>query len=262
MWDETAVRADLVEMAPKLGLEGSAAETWIGQELVRLRRVHFEGYPRVEYASPHTVKDDPSVFARFSGHELIRDRFWRFDGLLARGPESGNLIVRRLTLEPAWTGVSAPPDDYDLTPTAWRSVRVSLIRDRAARKLRETPAALDAYEREGWPVPSAEDRAVIVAAATDAGGPIARPGRPGRGDAYYRRVARAYLAKLDERVVANQPTRGTVKELAADLGLSPTQARDDIKTARAKGFLTQGTRGRAGAEPGPNLNDDLEGTQR
>jgi hypothetical protein len=261
MWDEASVRAKLAEMAPEIGLEGSAAETWIGQELVRLRRVHFEGYPRVEYAKARTVEDDPSVFAQFWGYELIRDRFWRFDGFLARGPESRNLIVRRLTLEPSWTGLSAPPDDYDLTPTTWRAVRVGLIRDRAARKLRETPDLLDAYEREGWPVPSAEDRAVIAAAAADAGA-IARPGRPGRGDAYYRRVARAYLAKLDERVAANQGTHGTVKELAMDLGRSPTQARDDIKAARAKGFLTQGTRGRAGAEPGPNLNDDLEGTQR
>jgi hypothetical protein len=42
-------------------------------------------------------------------------------------------------------------------------------------------------------------------------------------------------------------------QLAREFGLTTTQVRDRTNQARRRGYLTPGSRGRAGANPGPRL---------
>ena len=152
-----------------------------------------------------------------------------------------------------------PPPGHDVTSTVLRSLHIARIRDRAARQLREWSLDVAVADQVGWPTPSAEERSAIDEAAEKAAGPVRRPGPRGFGDDFYRRLALRYLAVQDERERTNRSKRGIIRDLADELDLTPTQARDAVATARERGWLMPGSPGRAGAEPGPRLTADQEG---
>jgi hypothetical protein len=80
-----------------------------------------------------------------------------------------------------------------------------------------------------------------------------RPGRKGRGDTEYARVARRYVELLGTH---EQPT----VVLADELALSSTQARSVLAQARARGLLTEAPKGRAGGQLTAKAIELLRGT--
>jgi hypothetical protein len=207
-------------------------------------------------AEPFTTPDDPSVFGRFDFIDLVGDREWRVTGLLAL-ETGGPVVVRSLEVTP-WLALQGkePPAGHDVTSTVLRSLHIARIRDRAARELREWAVDLAAAEQVDWPVPDDEARANIDRASASAAGEVRGPGRQGFGDPFYRRLALRYLAFQEERDSASRSRRGIIRDLADEFDLAPTQARDAVATARERGWLTPGSPGRAGAEPGPRLTTD------
>ena len=77
-------------------------------------------------------------------------------------------------------------------------------------------------------------------------------GRTGYPDSHYRRVARRYL-----QLVNGTPpvTRGVLRVMADEEGRPVETVRTWIHQARKRRFLTDGERGRAGALPGPLLDE-------
>lgn len=74
-----------------------------------------------------------------------------------------------------------------------------------------------------------------------------RRGRPPLEDKHYRKVARMYLNAM--RKAPGRP----IPWMAEKLGHEPSTVRGWVGEARRRGFLTPGTRGKAGAMPGPRL---------
>jgi hypothetical protein len=66
------------------------------------------------------------------------------------------------------------------------------------------------------------------------------PRRGSRPDRFYAEVARAYVRHL------NAGSKRPTSDIARERRLSQTQARDAVRTAREKGFLTPGRRGSLG----------------
>lgn len=123
---------------------------------------------------------------------------------------------------------------------------------RFADQLRQ--AALDqGVDLDG---PSDEYLAAATQAAERIGDPPKR-GRKGYGDDFYRDVARTYLSLLGQ---------GWTKGILNEMARLADRPRDTIATwvreARKREFLTPGTPGRAGAEPGPKLETDDEKDER
>lgn len=81
-----------------------------------------------------------------------------------------------------------------------------------------------------------------------------RPGRQGYSLDLYRWIASEYLALIGAGVRPLLPE--LAKRASAHLGrpVKPQNARDWVHRARRLGFLTEGLRGRAHADPGPALN--------
>jgi hypothetical protein len=75
-----------------------------------------------------------------------------------------------------------------------------------------------------------------------------RRGRRGYPDDHYRRIALAYLDLQRQGV-----TQGIQQRLAEQEQRQWQTIRDWVHIATKKGFLTPGSRGRAGRMPGPNL---------
>jgi hypothetical protein len=87
-------------------------------------------------------------------------------------------------------------------------------------------------------------------------------GRRGYGDAFYRQVALEYL----ELTRQGKGGRGVLAELskimAERMGEAAPRSRDNVRDwvaeARRRQFLTPGTPGRGGANPGPKLYEGLD----
>lgn len=254
-WNEDKVREALEALARAAGRPEAEVEAYVELELPRQRRQRAEGYPQGR-ATRFTTADDPSVFGSFDFVDLLGNREWRVTGWLATDAD-GALVVRRVVVAP-WIALPGrkPPPGYDVTTTVLRGIHIALIRDRAARQLREWSVDLAVADQVGWPTPSADEREMIELGAEKATGPVSGPGRRGFGDDFYRRLALRYLALQDERDRTNRGRRGLVRELAAEFDLTPTQARDAVATARELGWLEPGSPGRAGAEPGPRLREE------
>ncbi len=81
--------------------------------------------------------------------------------------------------------------------------------------------------------------------------PPLQRGRGGYPAGHYRRIARAYLA-----LVENGASRGVLQQLA-EAEQRPVQTiRSWLARAKRDGYITSTERGRAGALPGPNLDDE------
>lgn len=96
----------------------------------------------------------------------------------------------------------------------------------------------------------------IAERALAASAPVAEPrpaparprrGRPPLDDKHHRKVALMYLNALRK-----DPGR-PIPWMADKLGHAPSTVRGWVSEARRQGFLTPGTRGKAGALPGPRL---------
>lgn len=74
-----------------------------------------------------------------------------------------------------------------------------------------------------------------------------RRGRPPLDDKHYRRVALMYLNAM--RKESGRP----IPWMAEKLRHEPSTVRGWVSEVRGRGFLTPGTRGKAGALPGPRL---------
>lgn len=219
------------------------------------RREAEPQYPEVTVVS----RDKPPVFARFSATLPAEDlgipgehgeRFAAIHGDLAISADGG-IVVRRLTIEAHNPG----EPEFEVTSATLRRIPLAAIRDRALRDLRERPEEFQRAQRFGLQLMTLEQEEAARRAALAAGQPTARPGRAGYGPDHYRHIAIAYLDLL-----AAGRGRGILNELAASetkrLGrpVPRETVRDWVKGARKRGFLTGAHPGRAGAQPGPNLD--------
>jgi len=76
----------------------------------------------------------------------------------------------------------------------------------------------------------------------------------GRGRDFYRRVALEYLDLQSQGVTHIQKMLAQESRQRLGIDLDGVQIRDALTTATRRGFLSPGTRGRAGRRPGPNLH--------
>src|SRR5204863_8405559 len=125
--------------------------------------------------------------------------------------------------------------------TAWRDVNPNkVLADARSALVDSAHRALDALDD-----PARADEIAEVAAGAKKRG----RGRPSRySDPYVRLIAMLYL-----RLQKDGFTRGILDEVARRLGVDRERARDLVHLARKRGYLTKGTPGRAGADPGPRL---------
>lgn len=143
--------------------------------------------------------------------------------------------------------VPRPPPPGGVTSTVVRRFRVSDVLQEARRIFRDAAAAA---AKAGVPP---EDVAMLERARVAVSHePPKKRGRTGRAPEFYRQVAVEYLDLYQQG-----HGRGLLYELAERRGISRNQARDWKRRAVELGFLTPGTPGRAGAEPGPRLMEPL-----
>jgi hypothetical protein len=128
------------------------------------------------------------------------------------------------------------------------------MRERALRDIRERPELAESAASVGLQLLTADEKKAVRRAARKATPRQRRRGRPAHPDDHYREVAVAYLDLQREGF-----GKGILLELANREGrrlgrpVARETARDWVRGARKRGFLTSGHPGRAGAEPGPNL---------
>ena len=229
------------------------------------------------FVEPLPFPSDPSYVAR------INTRWtddWVLNGML-------RLAEGRLVLSSLEVALSAQPADADrprhpdevpaggVTSTVLRAIptgrllaqaRLALIASdevgHSIASLAEhsdgATSAVAAQLAEIFRVGDDEQRARAAEAAERARGAELRRGRKGYPDDHYRRIALAYLDLQSQGV-----TRGILDRIAEQEGRKRDTIRDWIHQAREREFLTKGTPGRAGAQPGPRLYEfDNEGDQR
>ena len=143
---------------------------------------------------------------------VVRSRFFIGDG-------TGRAVLTSLTIEPASLYPWPPPEP--LGTDVLRSISINEMQMRAR-------AVMAAGQEIGLETVASEFHA------------NRRPGMARRPDTFYVQLASWYL----QRVKDGSPT----KDLAAELQVSQSQARDLIHEARRRNLLTKGTRGQAGGE--------------
>ncbi len=171
------------------------------------------------------------------------------EGLLIWGTlaaPGGRLSLAELAIAPL-----AAPGEQLLTAAALRRVRVSAILARANAELASRADLAELARRLGWEeAPDEQEVARLAEVARRASEGLPRRGRPPLGDDHYARIARSYL-RLQEDGIG----RGILLALAEEERRPRETVRDWVASARRRGFLTPGQRGRAGALPGPRLPD-------
>ena len=183
--------------------------------------------------APDPQTDPPSAY--FAALDFVDERPWLVRGRIE--VQGGLGRVRQLTVEP-WE------HDLEVTGVVLRRIGVADLRDRALAHMRDRVRIEEALPGLRELLRPAAPLRPFVAEAT-----ARRPrGRRGRTDAHYRDIAIAYLEVYESGV-----SRGILDELAARYGRPRETIRDWVRRARELGFLTTGTQGRAGAEPGPRL---------
>lgn len=108
-------------------------------------------------------------------------------------------------------------------------------------------------EKLGFTGASEKRKAWARQVAEEARSVTLRRGRRGYPDDHYRRIALAYLDLQQQGVY-----RGIQKRLAEQEGRPWQTIRDWLAIATEKGFLTKGSKGRAGRMPGPRLYESKE----
>jgi len=247
---ESAARKTARRIAREHGLPPDQTEWYEEREAERLGREAREGrYPEVTVRPARKA----SAVADFFAVDEIGDRFVQVDGELVVS-SGGTAAIRSLTVKPY-----NPREDFEITSTMLRQVRVAEIRRRALRAIFERRDDFEAAQRFGWPLPDETETRALEEAVEAAELPEKRPGRTGYPADHYRRIALAYLSLLEQGY-----GRGVLKLLAEAeskrLGRKVPRetVRDWVRGARKRGFLTGGRQGRAGAQAGPKLYERRE----
>ncbi len=160
------------------------------------------------------VEDGSLVFEM----PLDEEDLWIVTAKYAVDP--GGLRLEALTITPGHVYPSPPP----LTTAVYRMVRLSTLERRAKDWLsirEQIGLVIEADEAEFL-----QNR---------------RPGKTGRPDAFYARIALRYLELVR---VGSSPT----KALAEERHISQSSARDLVHEARSRGLLTSTGRGQAGGQ--------------
>jgi hypothetical protein len=176
-----------------------------------------------------------------------------------------HLAITRLELWPFDTAVvmdAAPRiglggDDLRRLPLGrWLSEALAQLADE--NLVGKTGAGYDPLLEElGYTAASAERREWARQVAGEAQSVKLRRGRRGYPDDHYRRIALAYLDLQRHGV-----SRGIQKRLAEQEGRPWQTIRDWLRIATEKGFLTKGTKGRAGRMAGPHLYEATQQKER
>lgn len=213
---------------------------------------------------PVAEKNSPDLVAEFAllrvvkrkGNELVarakRDRLkitelgnalWITYGSIATATDR-SLVLESIAIGPAFEDqLSRKGDEITrgITSQLLRLLSPQQILAACAERLLAQGYWLDEAARRGDRPMSAKQRAHLDRIAD---------GRP-----RHARISEDHLARLAIRYLTlyhrgNQRPRD---QLAREFGISTTQVRDHLHQARKRGYLTPGTRGRAGASPGPRL---------
>lgn len=211
---------------------------------------------RAPAANPSMVTIGQGPASAAAGHAVPFEAFtpdglWALRGFL--DVLDGHLVVSELYV--AATGTTPP---LGITSSTLRSIPIGRILATGQQRVQggeSLELVLGMLEKAGALSGELHRRTSDVAdkAAAAAKTPDRKRGRPGRPDQHYRMVAVAYL-KLQEQGAG----RGILLKLAGELGQPRDTVRDWVQGATKRGYLTPGTRGRAGRSPGPNLKTDTE----
>jgi hypothetical protein len=172
--------------------------------------------------------------------------------------EGGTLVIRSVSLQ---------AETADITTGLLRRIPVGAIREQLWRGLRQHPQLLE-WETGGFipdeqnpfllqPVNADEQEAARRQTAQLVAGLKKRAPKRGRGarsEHFYRDLAEAYLRLLAEH--PRTPVQALTEELRTSRRhqqLSRNTVAAWIRKARQQGWLTAGSPGKAGADPGPLL---------
>jgi hypothetical protein len=191
---------------------------------------------------------------------------WRVTGIVRI--ESARIVITKLTIEPQpfWqpsSGRIVKQDEMDaigngVTSSLLRSIQVGRLITALRGELHHLEAAAkkqEALAAPGADAPSADPEYLDVARRVAQAVPKPpKRGRHGFGDDFYRRVALLYL---------ELQSAGWGRGILGEIARLEDRPRETVSTwvrqARKRGFLTAGTPGRAGAEPGPRLHETPDG---
>jgi hypothetical protein len=239
-------RAYLDELAnevrrPSIPLE--QAEEWLPRFRKRMR-----GLPLIQLLAEDVSGALEQGTLEYVGLLFLPRRAHVAQGVLVWGTLSlvgGRLSLSELALAPLL------PSEQALTADLLRRISLSAILARVHAELINRAELAELARRFAWPAaPSAEEQAKLDEAARRATAGQPRRGRPALADAHLARIARAYLRKQ-----ADGYSRGILLALAEEEGRPRDTIRDWVAKARRRGFLSPGTQGRAGALPGPRLQE-------
>jgi len=163
----------------------------------------------------------------------------------------GNLALSPLAIGP-WPGATQPLEPgsrgFDgITTDVLRAIRPDILIRATVDHLKDA-AEWQQYlaERHHYAIPE-EHRRLLADALQRAGSPPPRDGRS-YPDEHYRDIARLYLDLLDQG-----HRRHITAELAQQLDIPTSTARNWIHRARTLGYLTPSRQGQPGAHAGPRL---------
>jgi hypothetical protein len=214
-------------------------------------------YPVAEADSPDLVAEFALLrVVKRKGSELVAgdkrtglrigeksNALWIVYGSIAIATDR-SLVIESIAIGPAFEGqLSRKGDDiaHGVTSQFLRLLSPQQILAACAEQLLAQGYWLDEAARRGAEPMSANQRAHLD--------------RIDNGRPRHARISDDHLADLAIRYLTlyhrgNQRPRD---QLAREFGISTTQVRDHLHQARQRGYLTPGTRGRAGASPGPRL---------
>lgn len=223
-------------------------------------------WPGSTFVHPLSESDQQQGFIAGFVQTLGSERMeWMVSGVVQRLGD--RLVVSKLTIEPhpyLLIEEAAPPGHRlaDRRPSevasggiqsaTLRDVRLGEILNVVRSLLARGPGFVADLEARGFGVVDGfEDRRTRAIAAAEASRGVAlKRGRGGYPDDHYRRIALLYLDLQNKKW-----SKGILKEMAR-LENRPWQTiRDWVSRAGELEFLSEGTPGKAGREPGPRLYD-------
>jgi hypothetical protein len=218
---------------------------------------HLVVYPAPEPNLPDRVaefallrvltRDGVHLVARDSGSTLrVQERpnaLWVVYGSIATAT-NGALLLESITIGPAFNDQHTLDGDtaHGITGQLLRLLSPPRILAACAERLLSYGYWLDRAASQGAaPHMSAKQRDLLQ--RIDEG----RPQHARISDDWLAEFAAAYL------ILYHRGVRNPRAQLAGQFGLTTSQARDRTNQARQRGYLTPGSRGRVGAQPGPRL---------
>jgi hypothetical protein len=169
--------------------------------------------------------------------------------------EADQFVISRVDVRPWWNKVQRLGTDVlrRLPLDAWLARAHLWITEPIRKWVKEEG-------EPSRPLGAKDLRRLRASAKRIAASQTPRPGPSGYGNAFYRHIALTYLEVQKE---IGRGIQGRIAELENQSGnhqgpVSAANARDWTRKATVLGYLSPGTRGRAGRAPGPNLINDKE----